>query len=148
MKHLCLIQANEIAHTVIVLNKMDRIEWNEKSYRCILEDFEKILNKNNLLQDSKRSYVPISAVEGLNLIKKIDLDWYKGKSLLEMISKIEKKLVKDVISKPLRMTVKNIFSGLQGTKRGKGVEVKIETGILESNDKLLIMPTHKIIQTH
>ena len=71
-------------------------------------------------------------MDGRNLIKKVDKEWYKGQSLLDHISSIEKKHIKDVITQPLRMTVKNIFSGMQGSKRGKGVEVKIDSGILES----------------
>ena len=42
--------------------------------------------------------------------------------------------------KPLRMTVKNIFKG-SIKKKGFGVTVKIDQGILEKNDKILLMPS-------
>jgi len=68
------------------------------------------------------------------------LEWYKGDSLLNELCLIEKKYLNDEMYKPLRMTVKNLFKGTI-KKKGYGVTVKIDSGILEKNDKVLLMPT-------
>ncbi len=89
--------------------------------------------------------MPISAYCGQNLKDKHNVDWYKGDSLLNELEKIEKKFINDEINKPLRMTIKNKFSK-QARRNGYGLTVKIDSGILEKSDKILIMPLDKVSQ--
>ena len=43
------------------------------------------------------------------------------------------------MNKPLRLTVKNVFKGIN-KKKGHGITGKIDEGILEVSDKILLMP--------
>lgn len=88
-------------------------------------------------------YIPISAFSGENLYKKTEHKWYKGTSLLMQLESLEHTYINSSIKKPVRLTIKNMFKGIN-KKNGYGFTVKVESGILEENDKVLIMPKNEI----
>ena len=77
------------------------------------------------------------------MLTKVDQNWYKGEPLLKVLEKIEHIHVKEEITKPMRLVVKNVFKGLNN-RAGYGFTVKVESGILEIKDKVLIMPCNMV----
>jgi sulfate adenylyltransferase subunit 1 len=73
---------------VIVVNKMDLVDYSEEVYNKIKADFEalnaKVLSKSNV------SYIPLSALTGDNVVDKTDaMPWYKGQTILEHLEALE-----------------------------------------------------------
>lgn len=64
--------------------------------------------------------MPISGLEGLNLIEKYTdpnlTSWWKGESLMEMLDKV--KVPTRTVNKPLRLTVMDYTSRTQGAMIG------------------------------
>ncbi len=143
-KHLNLILGNDIREVIICINKMDLLKWSKVKFKYMVERLKKYFLKENVLLNVDKKYVPISGLSGENLCEKIMNDWYKGESLLGELVKIDKKFQDDELKKPLRMTVKNVFKGNSSRKKGFGLAVKIEGGILENHDKILLMPLNKV----
>ena len=49
---------------------------------------------------------------------------------MKELSKVEKTLINDEMNKPLRLTIKNVFKGIN-KKKGYGISGRIDEGILE-----------------
>lgn len=142
-KHLHLVQSKEVLHILICVNKMDKVDWKEDRFLFIKEQLLHYFEKENLFKGSKVQFLPISAFKGDNLMEKTTVDWYKGKSLIQTLEQIEHNYVDHEINSPLRIVVKNVFKGLNN-RQGYGCTVKIDQGVLEIQDKVLIMPTNQV----
>lgn len=142
-EHIALLKSNTIKDVIVAVNKMDSIGWSEETFKAIKESMKAYFTRENMEQLSTK-YVPISAFKGENLIEKIKLAWYQGDSLLGEILKLPTRNQVS-INKPLRLTVKNVFKGLSAKKKGMGITVKIEGGILSDKDKLLVMPSELLV---
>jgi len=142
-EHIALLKTNTIKDVIVCVNKMDSIDWNQKTFDQIRELMDAYFMRENMENLNPR-YVPISAFKGENLKEKIKLDWYTGDSLLGEILKLPTHN-ESSINKPLRLTVKNIFKGLSAKKKGMGITVKVEGGILSDKDKFLVMPSELLV---
>uniref|UniRef100_A0A170ZZB4 Hbs1-like protein n=1 Tax=Triatoma infestans TaxID=30076 RepID=A0A170ZZB4_TRIIF len=66
------------------------------------------------------------------------LKWYKGPTLLEVIDKF--KCPERPVSKPLRVSVNDIY---KGTGSGFCVSGRVETGMVQVGDKVLVQPQNE-----
>ena len=146
--HINLIQSVGVKEVIICVNKMDSVKWNKERFYDIRLKILEYFENEKLFLNVKKRFVPIAAFSGENLESRVNVDWYKGNCLLEELYKIEKKIDHNEYLKPLRMNIKNIFKGNNNHKKGYGLTVKIEGGILTNKDKLLIMPLDKFLQVH
>jgi len=98
---------------------------------------------------SKVQFIPVSGWKGDNLIKKSEnMPWYKGPTLLEALDMFE--APEKPIGKPLRIPVQDVYS-ITGV--GTVPVGRVETGIVKTNDKVVVMPSGvngevKSIETH
>ena len=82
------------------------------------------------------TFVPISGLEGHNLIKRCEDEnlnkWYSGESLIEILDKV--KVPPRLTTKPLRLTVMDYFNRSKGEMIGDVVQAKVEAGIIHEKD--------------
>ena len=121
---------------VLAVNKMDLINYSEKKYKDILNDF-KIFSKN--LKIKKTYCIPISALKGDNVVSKsYNMGWYKGKSLLNFLNNykvLENINVENKFIMPVQLVSKNkynnrIYSG------------RIINGNISKNKKIKVLPSN------
>lgn len=88
-EHLILCRSVGIEHLVLVANKMDAIDWDEKKCKEKVMLVTKYLVKELCWPKEKLYVVPISAFSGIGLT---DIEgipaWYKGKSFLDTLDSI------------------------------------------------------------
>lgn len=86
-EHLILAKAVGIKNLIVLINKMDFVDWNEEKFKekvNILEKFLKFINWKNTI------FIPVSAFNGNGLMDKKTLpDWYKGNSFMECLDEIK-----------------------------------------------------------
>lgn len=83
---ILLICAIGITNLIVVVNKMDIIEWDEKIFKNCILNLDKFLKNLNF---SIVKYIPISGYLGINLIDTYNNpNWYKGLCLLDQINEI------------------------------------------------------------
>lgn len=85
---------------------------------------------------SKISYIPVSGLEGENLLDRGgNLAWYKGVTLLQGLDTLE--APKRPMEKPLRLPLHNVYKigGIGTVPVGK-----VETGVLKVGQKLIFAP--------
>ena len=82
-RHLYISYLLGIKDIIVAVNKMDLIEYSEKKFFSIKNEFNQIGKK---LSIKSIKFIPISALHGDMIVKRGDnLPWYKGETLLSML---------------------------------------------------------------
>ena len=86
-RHSIIASLLRIPKVVVAINKMDLVDFSEDVYNNIVIDYTQIAAKLGL---NDVTYVPISALNGDNIVDKTDsMPWYKGLPLLEFLETVE-----------------------------------------------------------
>lgn len=148
-EHAFLAQVMGIKQIVVVVNKMDEVEYKEDAFNKIKTDVLALLKRSGF-KDEQLQIIPISAWNGENIIKAPadKMPWFKGPTLLEAINNFKAPEV--LTGKPLRLPVQDVYN-IKGV--GTVPVGRVETGILRPNDKIVIMPENiatdiKSIEAH
>ena len=81
-RHSYVCSMMGIKNIIVAINKIDQIDYKEKIFNSIVNEFKTISAK---LDFSKINIVPVSALKGDNVsIKSKKTKWYKGKTLLDI----------------------------------------------------------------
>lgn len=143
-EHALLVRSLGINQLTVSVNKLDTTNWSEERFSEILKKL-KVFLKQAGFKDTDITFVPCSGLTGENLVKpstETELcKWYKGPCLLDVIDNCN--VPTRPVSKPLRMTVNDIF---KGTGTGLCVAGRIETGILNKGDKVLVCPIKEMAE--
>lgn len=135
-EHAWLMKVLGIKQILVVLNKMDTVNYSEKRFNEVKEETTKLL-KSIGYKVEEIPFIPISAYYGDNIVKKSDkTPWYKGSTLVETLDSYIKEPEKP-IGKPLRIPIQDVY-----TITGVGtVPVgRVETGVLKAGDTLVFEP--------
>jgi len=91
-EHMLLARAVGIEYMVLVANKMDLIDWDEKKCKQKVMQITKYLVKDLGWPKENLFVVPISAFSGVGLVDTVDIpEWYKGKSFLDTLDSLPDK---------------------------------------------------------
>ena len=88
-RHSYICSMMGIKSIIVAINKIDQVEYKEKIFNSISDEFKNVSAKLNF---SQINIVPVSALKGDNVsIKSKKTKWYKGKTLLDILEKSEVK---------------------------------------------------------
>jgi len=141
-EHIVLVKNAGVSKLVVVINKMDEptVNWDKARYDEIvgkLTPFMKqFYGKNDV------SWIPVSAQTGQNLkdrVSKSIASWWDGPSLLELLDTMP--MVDRKMNGPLMMPVSEKYKDM-----GTIVVGKIESGRIQKNDTLLMMPNQTEVE--
>jgi elongation factor 1-alpha len=147
-EHAFLSRTLGVGQIVVALNKMDDAGYTEARYKEVKDIVEKMLKMVGY-NTSKVNFIPVSAWKGDNLVKKSEnMPWYKGQTLAEALDSFTPP--EKPINKPLRIPIQDVYS-ITGV--GTVPVGRVETGIIKSNQKVIVMPAGvsgevKSIETH
>lgn len=136
-EHAFLLKVLGIGQMIVVLNKMDAANYDQKRFDELKGEVTKLLQGIGY-KVAEIPFIPVSAYLGENIAKKSDkMPWYTGGSLLETLDQNVTQPEKPV-DKPLRLPIQDAY-----TITGVGtVPVgKLETGTMKVNDRIVFMPT-------
>jgi len=127
-EHALLAYTLGVKQMIVCINKMDdkSVKYSQSRYNEIKEEFGKFLTKVGY-KVKKVPFIPISGWNGDNMIERSkNMDWYKGKTLLETLDEI--KPPKRPTDKPLRLPLQDVYKigGIGTVPVGR-----VETGILK-----------------
>src|SRR6476469_8948610 len=75
-RHAFLASLLRVPHLVVAVNKMDLVDWSEKTYEAIRDEFSAFAAK---LDVPDLTVVPVSALHGDNVVtRSADTPWYEG----------------------------------------------------------------------
>lgn len=143
-EHALLVRSLGVNQLAVAVNKLDTTNWSQERFNEITKKL-KLFLKQAGFKDSDVTFVPCSGLTGENLVKAPTeaelLKWYNGPCLLEVIDKFNVPL--RPVSKPFRMSVNDIF---KGTGSGFCVAGRIENGVLNKGDKVLVCPSKEMAE--
>jgi small GTP-binding protein len=132
-RHAFILKFLGIEQVIIVLNKMDSVGFDEIIFEKVKEEIEEFFRK---IQLQPKYFIPISAREGENLIKRSKkMGWYKGLSILEGLSACSR----EENNGSFRLPIQDIYY-LDKKKLAVG---KIISGKIKKGDKVKVLPINK-----
>jgi elongation factor 1-alpha len=135
-EHAWLLKVLGINQLIVVLNKMDVANYDEKRFNQVKEEIVKLL-KTIGYKTEELPFIPVSAFVGDNVAKKSsNMAWYKGQSLVETLDTYVKEPEKPT-QKPLRVPIQDVYA-ITGV--GTVPVGRVETGIMKTNDVLVFEP--------
>jgi elongation factor 1-alpha len=137
-EHVFLSRTLGVTQLIIAVNKMDRVNYDQKRYEELKKEILALL-KTVGYKEEHVTFLPVSAIEGENVTKRGDkLKWFDGPTLLDAMDLM--KVPEKPIKLPLRIPVQDVY-----TITGVGtVPVgRVETGKLKKGDKIIFNPADK-----
>lgn len=140
-RHSFIVTLLGIKNLIVAVNKMDLINYQQVIFEKIKNDFIKFSKK--LPKDIKISFIPISALLGINIVTCGGINWYKNFSLLEILEKIEinnNNYSNNLIRFPIQYVIHpNLdFRGYLGTLESGTLSIGQKIKVLPSNNKSVI----------
>jgi bifunctional enzyme CysN/CysC len=134
-RHAYLLSMLGIRQAIVVVNKMDLVDYSEKRFREIEQDYRKFLGELGL---NARTFIPASAKQGENVATaSMKMKWYCAANVLEALDLLEPQ--KRDADLPLRFCVQDVYR-FDGRRIIAG---RIETGTLRVGDQLVFSPANK-----
>jgi bifunctional enzyme CysN/CysC len=134
-RHSCLVSLLGIRHAVLVINKMDLVDYSREVYDKIEAEYRELAEK---LGFNDVTCIPISAVKGDNLLEhSAKTPWYKGPTLMGLLENVEVDTSR-LLADPLRLPIQWVnrpshdFRGFAGT---------IVAGRVKPGDTVRIQPS-------
>ncbi len=86
-RHAYILSLFGIKNLIIVINKMDKVDYSQTVYDDVVRDMRALLDQLDLFS---QYYIPVSAIKGDNICSYSEkMDWYKGSSLLEILEQFD-----------------------------------------------------------
>jgi sulfate adenylyltransferase subunit 1 len=122
---------------VIAINKMDLVQYSQDVYNNIVIDYNSVAAQLGL---NDVTYIPISALNGDNIVDKSDsITWYEGKPLLELLEEVE--IDHDINLTDARFQVQLVIRPqTEELHDYRGFAGKVISGIYRKGDKVTILP--------
>ena len=137
-RHAYLLRLLGIRRIVVVVNKMDRVEWREARYQEVRRDVAAYLRSIGV-NDLDVVFLPLAAREGENLRARSEaLRWYPGPTLLEALDALPQPAPPADL--PLRLTVQDVYK----FDERRIIAGRIESGSLHVGDTLLFSPINAL----
>ena len=134
-RHAYLLSMLGVTNLIVVVNKMDLVDYSEKRFREIEQEYRKFLQELRL---DARTFIPASARDGENVARSsMKMKWYSAANVLEALDLLEPQ--KPDTDLPLRFCVQDVYR-FDGRRIIAG---RIETGMLSVGDQLVFSPANK-----
>jgi bifunctional enzyme CysN/CysC len=134
-RHAYLLSLLGVKQIVVVINKLDVVDFSEERFKEIEREYRKFLADLGL---EARAVIPASAKQGENVARtSMKMKWYCGASVLEALDLLESQ--KPDVDLPLRFCVQDVYR-FDGRRIIGG---RIETGTLRAGDQLVFSPANK-----
>jgi bifunctional enzyme CysN/CysC len=132
-RHSFLVWLLGIRHVVLVVNKMDLVDYSQETFAAIEAEYRKFATDLGL---PKVTCIPVSAVKGDNIIHHTEAtSWYTGPTLMGLLDTVEIDEAR-VREQPLRLPIQWVnrpnqdFRGFAGTIVGgrvrKGDPIRVQ----------------------
>ena len=137
-EHAWLCTTFGVKQLGVIVNKMDTIDYDESKFNKVKDEVLALL-KTAGYKSEDVPVIPISALQGDNVVKKSDkLSWYKGPTLKEQL---------DVFKEPEKPTELPLRLPIQDVYNVTGIGVvpvgRVETGTMKIGDKVIVVPARE-----
>jgi sulfate adenylyltransferase large subunit len=133
-RHSFIASLLGIPHMVIAVNKMDLVDYSEAVFEQIRTDFSEFAAQ---LQINDLQFIPISALEGDNVVEKsARMSWFVGPSLLRHLETVH--IASDRNLKEMRFPVQYV---IRPDLDFRGYAGQVASGIIRKGDPVVVLPS-------
>ncbi|HEY3783071.1 MAG TPA: adenylyl-sulfate kinase [Fimbriimonadaceae bacterium] len=133
-RHAFISSLLRIPQVIVLINKMDLVEFSEARYNEIKSDF---LEYADRLVLGGLKFIPASALLGDNVVEgSTNMPWYRGQPLLETLEDLSA----EGASTPsdLRLPIQYV---LRPDQNFRGFAGKVSSGVVRPNEELMVLPS-------
>lgn len=138
-RHGHIVSMLGIKQVVVLVNKMDLINFDNDVFNSIKAEFTEFLNKINI---KPMNFIPISAFNGDNVATRSESTlWYEGPTVLEQLDSFANK--KENFQLPFRMPVQDIYKFTEENDDRRIVAGTVLSGSVKTGDEVIFLPSKK-----
>lgn len=135
-RHSYMLSLLGLHQVVVVLNKMDSVDFSQDRFEAVRKDTDKWLKSINV---EPMLYIPISAIEGDNVTgKSANTSWYSGPTFLESLDTMQNKQPPE--NKPMLFPIQDVYK-IDDKRINVG---RVEAGVIAEGDEVKILPTGEV----
>ncbi len=135
-RHAFIAGLLRIPHVVVVINKMDLVDFSEERFEEIREEFSAFARK---LEIGNLQFLPVSALEGDNVVENSErTPWYHGPSLIQLLESVY--IAGDQNFIDLRLPIQYVN---RPTRDFRGFCGTLASGRIRVGDKVVALPSGK-----
>lgn len=137
-RHAFIASLLRIPHLVLAVNKMDLVDYDQKVFETIREEFTTFAAK---LDVTDLTFIPLSALDGDNVVDRSEnMPWYEGSTLLHHLEEVHIASDRNLVD--VRFPVQYVirpqtaeypdYRGYAGTVAG---------GVIKPGDDVIVLPS-------
>jgi bifunctional enzyme CysN/CysC len=137
-RHAFLASLLRVPHLLVCVNKMDLVDYDQAVFDAIRREFTAFASR---LEVSDLSYIPISALQGDNVVQRSpNMPWYGGASLLHHLEQVFIASDRNLIDP--RLPVQWVIRP-QATSQPdyRGYAGRVEGGVFRPGDEVMVLPS-------
>jgi bifunctional enzyme CysN/CysC len=132
-RHGYLLRLIGVRQVVIVVNKMDLVDYSQKVFDTVSSEYRDFLASIGVVA---QIFIPVSAREGDNIAARGEnLTWFNGPAVLEALDSIPD--AAEIKNQPLRFPVQDVYR----FDHRRILAGRVEAGTLRTGDQLLFLPS-------
>jgi bifunctional enzyme CysN/CysC len=127
-----------IPHVVVCVNKMDLVDYDDKVFQSIFDEFTQFAAK---LEVGDLTFIPISALKGDNVVERSPhMPWYEGTPLLYHLEHVH--IASDRNLTDVRFPVQWVIRPMTSEHNGyRGYAGQLAAGVLRRGDDVIVLPS-------
>lgn len=137
-RHGYMLSMLGIKQVVVLVNKMDLIDYDQKVYDKIVVDYTKFLKS---IKIEPKSFVPVSGMEGENIASNSQKMKFSSQTVLEVLDNFESEKV--LSNQPFRMPVQDVYKFTRFNDDRRIIAGNIDTGTINVGDEVVFYPSGK-----
>ncbi len=133
-RHAFIGSLLRVPHILVAINKMDLVDYSQDVFERIAREFTEFATK---LELTDLSFVPVSALEGDNVVEKSSrMPWYEGRSLLGHLEHVHIASDRNLID--LRLPVQYVS---RPDSKFRGYMGMVASGAVRAGDEVVVLPS-------
>lgn len=138
-RHGHIVSMLGIKQVVVLVNKMDTINFDQKAFSRIRDEFTEFLGKIDI---KPLEFIPISALQGDNIAQSSEhTAWFDGLTVLEQLDAFKNK--RSTGKQDFRMPVQDIYKFTKEGDTRRIVAGTIIGGSIRKGDEVIFLPSNK-----
>ena len=138
-RHGTMLSMLGIEQIVVLINKMDLVEYQKEVYDQIVKVYSQFLQEIHICP---LSYVPVSGRDGVAIATHGSaMTWYKGSTVLEVLDTFEKEPLPT--AKPFRMPVQDVYKFTKFGDSRRIIAGTVATGSMTVGEEIIFYPSGK-----
>ena len=133
-RHAFIASLLHVSHLVICINKMDLVNWSERVYHDIVQEFSRFAGR---IEIADVTFIPISALEGDNVVQpSTRMPWYAGPPLLCHLERVQIAAEHNLLDArfPVQLVIRDAASDY------RGYAGRMASGALRPGDEVVVLP--------